>query len=73
MWVTKIGCGRLMRNKQSHCSGLILKSASFQFDSPIHTLVVMYIFRTGPNGPDQTEGIKFGPDRTRFAYNAHVL
>ena len=21
----------------------------------------MYIFRTGPNGSDQTEGIKFGP------------
>ena len=25
---------------------------------------VVYTFRTGPNGPDRTEGIKFGPDRT---------
>ena len=31
---------------------------------------VVYIFRTGPNGPDQTEGIKFGPpDRTRYLYS----
>ena len=26
----------------------------------------MYIFRTGPNGPDWTEGIKFGLDQTRY-------
>ena len=29
--------------------------------------MVVYIFRTGPkNRPDWTEGIKFGPDQTRF-------
>ena len=27
---------------------------------------VVYNFRIGPNGPDRTEGIKFGPDRTYF-------
>ena len=40
----------------------------------VNTLVV-YNFRTGPNGPDRTESIKFGPDQTepdclvRMRYN----
>ena len=29
---------------------------------------VVYNFRTGPNGPDRTEGIKFGPDRANFLF-----
>ena len=34
---------------------------------------VVYNFRTGPIGPDRTEGIKFGPDRTRLQLlSAHV-
>ena len=32
--------------------------------------MVVHIFQTGPNGPDQTKGIKFGPlDRTRYLYS----
>ena len=34
----------------------------------INKYMVVYIFRTGPNGPDWTEGIKFGLDRTKFFY-----
>ena len=33
---------------------------------------VVYNFRTGPNGPDRTESIKFGLDRTRLL-SAHAL
>ena len=34
--------------------------------------VVVDIFRTGPNGPDWTEGIKFGPDRTKIFRFQHA-
>ena len=37
--------------------------------------MVVYIFRTGPNGPDQTRGIKFGPPDhiSLLKVNAHSL
>ena len=37
------------------------------------TWLHVYIFQTRPNGLDRTEGMKFGPDQTRYLNLMHIF